>query len=128
MAAQGPLAVQVLLPATAQAPIGYPPAEASHGDVSADRELFDRTLKNVHDYFGIADKVPKVGGRELDLHQLYRNVTALGGCAEVISKKQWRVHHDFCDLVGSEMQFIASPFPDDSFHYCQHGLCQDFID
>lgn len=75
--------------------------EGTHAQVSADRELFDRALKRVHEYFGIADKVPRVGGRELDLYQLYCNVTALGGCSQVIAKKQWRVRrpsflHDSC--------------------------------
>ncbi len=69
----------------------YPLPEGNHEQVSADREQFDRALKRVHEYFGITDKVPRVGGRELDLHQLYCNVTALGGCAQVIAKKQWRV-------------------------------------
>lgn len=36
-------------------------------------------------------QVPKVGGRQLDLHVLYCSVTALGGCEEVIARKQWRV-------------------------------------
>lgn len=69
----------------------YPLPEGTHAQVSADRELFNRALKRVHEYFGIADKVPRVGGRELDLYQLYCNVTALGGCSQVIAKKQWRV-------------------------------------
>jgi ARID/BRIGHT DNA binding domain len=38
-----------------------------------------------------AAQVPKVGGRQLDLHVLYCSVTALGGCEEVIARKQWRV-------------------------------------
>ena len=69
----------------------YPLPEGTHAQVIDDRELFDRALKRVHEYFGIADKVPRVGGRELDLYQLYCNVTALGGCSQVIAKKQWRV-------------------------------------
>jgi ARID/BRIGHT DNA binding domain len=36
-------------------------------------------------------QVPKVGGRQLDLHVLYCSVTALGGCESVIARKQWRV-------------------------------------
>lgn len=44
----------------------------------------------VHDMFGVVEKVPRVGGRELDLHMLYRNVTGLGGCERVIQTKHWR--------------------------------------
>lgn len=44
----------------------------------------------VHEIFDITEKVPRVGGRELDLYMLYRNVTALGGCERVIQTKHWR--------------------------------------
>ena len=54
-------------------------------------ECFAASLRQVHELFGIAEKVPKVGGRELDLHMLYQNVTALGGCEKVIARKLWRV-------------------------------------
>ena len=42
-------------------------------------------------------QVPRIGGRELDLQQLYRNVTALGGCEKVIACKQWLVGCGFVD-------------------------------
>lgn len=71
----------------------YPLPDATQEQVSLDREVFDRALKRIHAYFSITDKPPRVGGRELDLFQLYRNVTALGGCAEVIANKQWRVRN-----------------------------------
>lgn len=60
-----------------------------------DSALFKITLRKVHEAFGIVEKVPHVGRRELDLHMLYRNVCALGGCAKVIARKQWRVRA-FC--------------------------------
>ena len=44
----------------------------------------------VHEMMDITEKVPRVGGRELDLHMLYRNVTQLGGCERVIQTKHWR--------------------------------------
>lgn len=69
----------------------YPVPVGTHAQIIADREAFDRALKHVHEHFDITEKLPKVGGRELDLYQLYRNVTELGGCAQVIAKKQWRV-------------------------------------
>ena len=31
-----------------------------------------------------------MASRELDLHQLYCNVTSLGGCARVTAEKKWR--------------------------------------
>ncbi len=68
-----------------------PEPEASHAEVLADKALFERTLKRVQLHFGIDEKVPKLGGRDLDLQELYRNVTSLGGCDQVIASKQWRV-------------------------------------
>ena len=44
----------------------------------------------VHEIFNVTEKVPRVGGRELDLYMLYRNVTSLGGCERVIQTKHWR--------------------------------------
>ena len=44
----------------------------------------------VHELFDVTEKVPRVGGRELDLYMLYRNVTSLGGCERVIQTKHWR--------------------------------------
>ena len=72
----------------------YTESEGTHAQIIADREAFDRALKQVHEQFDITERVPKVGGRRLDLYQLYRNVTELGGYAQVNAKKQWRV----CDL------------------------------
>ncbi|KAK2508763.1 LOW QUALITY PROTEIN: hypothetical protein MC885_006255 [Smutsia gigantea] len=34
-------------------------------------------------------KIPAVGGKELDLHGLYTRVTTLGGFAKVSEKNQW---------------------------------------
>jgi hypothetical protein len=93
MAAHGPLPVHVVGTDPAPAQRVYPLAEASHGEVVEDRELFEQTLKRVHEVLEITDKIPKVAGRGLDLHQLYRNVTSLGGCLEVINRKLWRVGH-----------------------------------
>ena len=69
----------------------YTEPEGTHAQIIADREAFDRALKHVHEQFDITERVPKVGGRRLDLYQLYRNVTELGGYAQVNAKKQWRV-------------------------------------
>ena len=69
----------------------YIEPEETQAQIVADREAFDRALKRVHEHFDITERVPKVGGRRLDLYQLYRNVTELGGYAQVNAKKQWRV-------------------------------------
>lgn len=72
-------------------PATYPPATATHEQVCADANLFHETLKDLWNVLGVpTEKVPRVGGKELDLHLLYVKVTELGGCERVISRKQWR--------------------------------------
>ncbi len=52
----------------------YPPAQASHQAVVADRQLFMRTLRQLHDQLGTQFRIPMVSGRELDIHLLYKQV------------------------------------------------------
>lgn len=99
-----------------QLPRMYPPAECSHEEVCSstiargllqqsgatdgsswvaqvleDRQLFTATLQRLHEWLGLSEKIPRLGGRELDLHMLYYNVCSLGGCESVIARKLWRV-------------------------------------
>ena len=46
----------------------------SHGAVVADRQLFMRTLRQLHDQLGTQFRIPMVSGRELDIHLLYKQV------------------------------------------------------
>lgn len=68
----------------------YPLPEATHEAVSSNPDLFKTTLTTVLQTISVQEKIPRVGGRELDLHMLYRNVCGLGGCQRVISRKLWR--------------------------------------
>jgi hypothetical protein len=52
----------------------YPPAQATHDEVVADRQLFMRTLRALHEALGTQFRIPMVSGRELDLHLLYKQV------------------------------------------------------
>eukprot|EP00798_Chlamydomonas_sp_ICE-L_P014277 gene14277-20251_t len=68
----------------------YPPAEATHQQVCADSELFLLTLGKLLTEMGVRIKMrSKVGGKEVDLHRLYKEVTTLGGLDHVINNKQW---------------------------------------
>ncbi|XP_057489947.1 high mobility group B protein 9 isoform X2 [Actinidia eriantha] len=62
----------------------YPPPLASHDDVVKDPTLFWDTLRNFH------YEVPVIGGKELNLHVLYVEVTKRGGFDKVVSEKKWR--------------------------------------
>ena len=55
----------------------YPPAQASHQAVVADRQVFMRTLRQLHDQLGTQFRIPMVSGRELDIHLLYKQVLQL---------------------------------------------------
>ncbi|KAM7517322.1 hypothetical protein LguiA_006905 [Lonicera macranthoides] len=55
----------------------YPAALASHEDIVRDPWLFGQCLTNFHSALGT--KVPVIGGKELNLHVLYAEVTKRGG-------------------------------------------------
>lgn len=68
----------------------YPMPMASHAEVSNDKHLFLTTLSQLHLYLGNTLKIPLMGGKELDLHLLYREVTRKGGLAQVTTQKSWK--------------------------------------
>ncbi|KAL6995929.1 hypothetical protein U1Q18_006063 [Sarracenia purpurea var. burkii] len=68
----------------------YPPPLASHEDVVKDPTLFWDTLRNFHSELGTKYMVPVIGGKELNLHVLYVEVTKRGGFDKVVSEKKWR--------------------------------------
>ncbi|KAL8172132.1 hypothetical protein V2J09_023936 [Rumex salicifolius] len=68
----------------------YPTPLAGHEEVVAHPKLFWDTLKSFHTSFGTKFMVPVIGGKELDLHLLYVEVTRRGGYEKVVSEKKWR--------------------------------------
>lgn len=68
----------------------YPLALASHEDVVVDPTLFWDTLRKFHSQLGTKYVVPVIGGKDLDLHILYVEVTKRGGFDKVVSDKKWR--------------------------------------
>jgi hypothetical protein len=57
----------------------YPPALATHQEVVASKELFLDTLNKFHAALGAKLlAIPKIGGKALDLHFLYVEVTSRG--------------------------------------------------
>ncbi|KAL6002787.1 hypothetical protein ACLOJK_023009 [Asimina triloba] len=57
----------------------YPPALAKYEDVVANRKLFMDSLEKLHATLGTKFMVPIIGGKELDLHRLFVEVTSRGG-------------------------------------------------
>ncbi|KAF0910699.1 hypothetical protein E2562_004691 [Oryza meyeriana var. granulata] len=68
----------------------YPPALLSHEEVAMDRAAFMDTLRRFHSFMGTKFMIPVIGGKELDLHRLYVEVTSRGGLAKVMEERKWR--------------------------------------
>ncbi|XP_008778105.1 high mobility group B protein 15-like isoform X2 [Phoenix dactylifera] len=70
--------------------IPYPKPLAKYEEVIANPELFRETLEKLHATLGTKFMVPTIGGRELDLHRLFMEVTSRGGIEKVIADRRWR--------------------------------------
>ncbi|ESQ27523.1 hypothetical protein EUTSA_v10018826mg [Eutrema salsugineum] len=68
----------------------YPKPLASHEDVVKDLSLFWDTLRRFHSILATKFMIPVIGGKELDLHVLYVEVTRRGGYEKVVTEKKWR--------------------------------------
>ncbi|XP_057974317.1 high mobility group B protein 9 isoform X2 [Malania oleifera] len=68
----------------------YPAPLASHDDVVEHPSLFWDTLRRFHSMLGTKFMIPVIGGKELDLHVLYVEVTKRGGFDKVVVEKKWR--------------------------------------
>ncbi|KAJ9541558.1 hypothetical protein OSB04_028064 [Centaurea solstitialis] len=68
----------------------YPPAIAQYEDVIANAKLFMDILGKFHAAMGTKFKIPIVGGKDLDLHRLFMEVTSRGGIKRVLEEKKWR--------------------------------------
>eukprot|EP01047_Picozoa_sp_COSAG01_P109958 COSAG01_NODE_38804_length_484_cov_138.342857_1_plen_109_part_10 len=80
-----PVGVTVLLPPP---PPAAPPGTAQSSE--ALNQFMDR-LGQLHKSRGTSfDKIPTVGKMELNLLQLFTEVVAVGGMAEVVRRKHWK--------------------------------------
>ncbi|GMP64857.1 hypothetical protein CsSME_00025926 [Camellia sinensis var. sinensis] len=61
----------------------YPPPEALYDQIVQNPDVFLAKLKGFHDSFGTRFKVPTMGGKALDLHRLFLEVTSRGGIEKV---------------------------------------------
>ncbi|XWS11450.1 hypothetical protein CRYUN_Cryun38cG0083900 [Craigia yunnanensis] len=68
----------------------YPSPTAKYDDVAQSSHLFWEKLKAFHKSLGQKFKVPVVGGKALDLHQLFVEVTSRGGLEKVIRDRRWK--------------------------------------
>ncbi|CAL9170193.1 unnamed protein product [Musa hybrid cultivar] len=68
----------------------YPAPQHSHEEVVRERLVFMDSLRRFHSSMATKFMIPVIGGKELDLHLLYVEVTRRGGLAKVIEEKKWR--------------------------------------
>lgn len=70
--------------------IPYPAPLAKYEEVAANPKLFMSTLEKLHASMGTKFMIPIIGGRELDLHQLFVEVTSRGGMAKIVRDRRWK--------------------------------------
>eukprot|EP01018_Ginkgo_biloba_P000997 Gb_02778 [translate_table: standard] len=68
----------------------YPSPLAEHEALLANHTYFYNLFNSFHAALGTRLTVPNIGGQELDLHLLYREVTACGGLEQVIKDRRWK--------------------------------------
>ncbi|XP_021749149.1 high mobility group B protein 15-like isoform X2 [Chenopodium quinoa] len=68
----------------------YPAPLAKYEDVVSNRQLFMTTLESLHAAMATKFMIPVIGGRDLDLHKLFVEVTSRGGIEKILSEKRWK--------------------------------------
>ncbi|XP_042520117.1 high mobility group B protein 10-like isoform X4 [Macadamia integrifolia] len=68
----------------------YPSPAAQYDEVVQNAEMFMQTLQDLHRFMGTKFMVPTMGGKALDLHRLFVEVTSRGGLEKVIRDRKWR--------------------------------------
>ncbi|CAH2038901.1 unnamed protein product [Thlaspi arvense] len=64
--------------------------EATYEAVVADPKLFMGSLERLHTLLGTKFMVPIIGGRDLDLHKLFVEVTSRGGINKILHERRWK--------------------------------------
>ncbi|XP_057426994.1 high mobility group B protein 15-like [Lotus japonicus] len=70
--------------------IAYPPPLTEYKNVVDDATLFLSTLEKLHADLGTRLMIPVIGGRDVDLHRLFVEVTSRGGLAKMIKERRWK--------------------------------------
>ncbi|MQM01239.1 hypothetical protein Taro_033994 [Colocasia esculenta] len=68
----------------------YPSPLLPHEEVARDPAGFVDALRRFHSVMGTKFMIPVIGGKELDLHLLYVEVTQRGGLEKVTVDRRWR--------------------------------------
>lgn len=68
----------------------YPKPIADYEEIVADSGLFHSTLEKFHSAMGTTLMYPSLGGKTLDLHKLFVEVTRAGGAYEINGARKWK--------------------------------------
>ncbi|KVI02388.1 ARID/BRIGHT DNA-binding domain-containing protein [Cynara cardunculus var. scolymus] len=68
----------------------YPSPEASYEEITQNPQFFLEKLQIFHSVFGTKFKIPIIGGKSLDLHRLFIEVTSRGGIEKIVSDRRWK--------------------------------------
>ncbi|KAI5415216.1 hypothetical protein KIW84_040600 [Lathyrus oleraceus] len=68
----------------------YPPPMATYEEVVDNPKLFLHSLEKLHATMGTKFMIPIIGGKELDLHRLFVEVTSRGGIEKIIKDRKWK--------------------------------------
>ncbi|CAB4261470.1 unnamed protein product [Prunus armeniaca] len=80
----------LLMKDTSSLYLPYPAPLAKHEEVVANPKLFMATLEKLHTSMGTKFMIPIIGGKELDLHRLFVEVTSRGGIEKIIRDRRWK--------------------------------------
>ncbi|KAK7271409.1 hypothetical protein RJT34_27276 [Clitoria ternatea] len=100
----------------------YPPPTASYTELVCDHNLFSQKLQSFHQSFGTRLKVPTVGGKPLDLHRLFVEVTSRGGLEKVILDRKWKeviLAFKFRDTITSASFIVRKSYLSLLYHFEQ---------
>ncbi|XP_024444425.1 high mobility group B protein 15 isoform X2 [Populus trichocarpa] len=70
--------------------VQYPAPGATYEDVIVSPKLFMETLEKFHAAMGTKFMIPIIGGKELNLHRLFVEVTSRGGIEKIIRERRWK--------------------------------------
>ncbi|KAF6163107.1 hypothetical protein GIB67_013806 [Kingdonia uniflora] len=68
----------------------YPTPLATYEEVKANPNLFMSTLEKLHATMVTKFMIPVIGGKELDLHRLFVEVTSRGGIDQIVRERRWK--------------------------------------
>ncbi|KAK7270062.1 hypothetical protein RIF29_22946 [Crotalaria pallida] len=84
------LTMKEAVPVPASSFRAYPAPLAKYEEVSENPKVFMFTLEKLHAEMGTKFMIPIIGGRELDLHRLFVEVTSRGGIEKIIRDRKWK--------------------------------------